>query len=64
MRAEVYLRGGRVVLLNNITNEDRNNLESGLDSQTTFHRVFVKNWVFDGKAIDAVWFIGEVTDGN
>lgn len=55
MKAQVYLRGGRVVELNNITQEDKDNLQSGLDSQTTFHRVFVGNWVFDGKAIDAVW---------
>ena len=40
--------------------EEAADLRCGLDSRTDENRIYVGEWVFDGKAVDAVRIIEEV----
>lgn len=53
-KIEVYLNSGRVAKLENVKQEEMVDLTGGLDSRTEENRVWVGDWVFDGKSIEAV----------
>lgn len=61
MNAKVYLSSGLIVDLENVTQGEAADLRCGLDSHTDENRIYVGEWVFDGKAVDAVRIIEEVT---
>jgi len=61
-KVEVYLNSGRIVKLEKVTHKEMLDLTCGLDSHTEENRIWVGEWVFDGKAIDAVRVIEEVQD--
>lgn len=53
-KIEIYLNSGRVAKLENVKQEEMVDLTRGLDSRTEENRVWVGDWVFDGKSIEAV----------
>lgn len=60
-KVEVYLNSGRIVKLEKVTQKEMLDLTCGLDSHTEENRILVGEWVFDGKAVDAVRVIEEAT---
>ena len=49
-----------IIDIDNVTQEEASDLRCGLDSRTDENRIYVGEWVFDGKAVDAVRIIEEV----
>ena len=60
-KVEVYLNSGRIVKLEKVTQKEMLDLTCGLDSRSEENRIWVGEWVFDGKAVDAVRVIEEAT---
>ena len=60
MKAKVYLSSGLIIDIDNVTQDEAADLRCGLDSRTDENRIYVGEWVFDGKAVDAVRIIEEV----
>ena len=57
MDAELYLKSGRVVRVENLTEVEVNDLSCCIGSQSQFHTVSVGEWVFDGRKIEAIRII-------
>ena len=64
MDAEVYLKSGRVVRVENITEVEVNDLSCCIGSQSQFHTVSVGEWVFDGRKIEAIRIIRGVENNG
>ena len=58
MNVKVYLRGGNVIEISGITASEKSDLESGMNSRTDEHRIYVQSCVINGRAIDALDFFG------
>ena len=61
MDAEVYLKSGRVVRVENLTEVEAYDLSCCMGSQSHFHTISVNDWVFDGRSIEAIRIIREET---
>ena len=64
MDAEVYLKSGRVVRVENLTEMEVNDLSCCIGSQSQFHTVSVGEWVFDGRKIEAIRIIRGVENNG
>ena len=64
MDAEVYLKSGRVVRVENLTEVEVNDLSCCIGSQSQFHTVSVGEWVFDGRKIEAIRIIRGVENNG
>ena len=64
MDAEVYLKSGRVVRVENLTEVEVNDLSCCIGSQSQFHTVSVGEWVFDGRKIEAIRIIRGVKNNG
>jgi len=64
MDAEVYLKSGRVVRVENLTEVEVNDLSCCIGSQSHFHTVSVGEWVFDGRKIEAIRIIRGVENNG
>ena len=56
MNVRVYLRGGNIINIYNITATEKSDLECGMNSLTEEHRIKVQSYILNGRAIDAVDF--------
>lgn len=52
----VYLRGGNTITIYNATQQEKSDLESGMNSRTDEHRIYVQGYIINGRAIDALEF--------
>ena len=53
-KVDVYLNSGHIVKLESVTQKEMLDLTCGLDSHSEENRIWVGEWVFDGKCIAAV----------
>lgn len=55
----VYLRGGKVITIYNATQQEKSDLECGMNSLTAEHRIHVQDYIFNGRSIDALEFVND-----
>ena len=56
MNVSIYLRGGNIIKIYGITPQEKSDIECGMNSLTEEHRIRVQDYIFNGRAIDAVDF--------